>query len=97
MTTTEIVSMLKLDLQNPPDAMDDYLTFLVNSATSQIGDKGITLDLTAVDDCHLVVMYASWLYRKRNSNEAMPRMLQYSLHSRLIHEKGDTSEEDDDA
>lgn len=92
MTTAEMTTMLKYDLQSPPDALDDYLTFLVGSAQEAVEAKGITFDASSNTDCHLVVMYASWLYRKRNSNEPMPRMLQYALHSRLIDEKGDDSE-----
>ena len=88
MTTAEVIRLLKLDLQNPPDAMDDFLSLLVGSAKEAIESKGIFLDMRSYEDVHLVVMYASWLYRKRNGNEAMPRMLQYELHSRLIHEKG---------
>ena len=88
MKTAEVIRLLKLDLQNPPDAMDDFLTLLVGSAKEAIESKGIFLNMSSYEDAHLVVMYASWLYRKRNGNEAMPRMLQYELHSRLIHEKG---------
>ena len=88
MTTAEVIRMLKLELQNPPDAMDDFLTLLVGSAKEAIESKGIFLDMSSYEDAHLVVMYASWLYRKRNSNDGMPRMLQYELHSRLVHEKG---------
>lgn len=88
MTTAEVIRMLKLDLQNPPDAMDDFLSLLVGSAKEAIESKGIFLDMSSYEDAHLVVMYASWLYRKRNSNDGMPRMLQYELHSRLVHEKG---------
>lgn len=88
MTDADLLEMLKLDLQNPPDAMDDYLELLVGSAREAIESKGIFLDRSSYEDAHLVVMYASWLYRKRNSNDGMPRMLQYELHSRLVHEKG---------
>lgn len=88
MAAVDVIRMLKLDLQNPPDAMDDFLELLVGSAREAIESKGIFLDMCSYEDAHLVVMYASWLYRKRNSNDGMPRMLQYELHSRLIHEKG---------
>ena len=87
MSNADIVKMLRLDLQNPPGALDEYLAFLVRSAQEQIAEKGITLD-GSTEDAHLVVMYASWMYRRRNNIEGMPRMLQYALHSRLIREKG---------
>jgi len=91
MTDAELLMMLRSDLQNPPELLNDYLDFLIKSAKEQIEEKGITLDSSAVKDSHLVVMYASWLYRKRNTNDGMPRMLQYALHSRLIDEKGEVN------
>lgn len=92
MTDTDLLTMLRNDLQNPPGLLNDYLSFLINSSKDQIEDKGITLNLGSNEDCHLIIMYASWLYRKRNSNDGMPRMLRYALHSRLVHEKGGVSE-----
>ena len=92
MTDSDLLTMLRNDLQNPPGLLNDYLNFLINSSKEQIAEKGITLDDSAIKDSHLIIMYASWLYRKRNSNEGMPRMLQYELHSRLVHEKGGVSE-----
>lgn len=92
MTDAELLTMLRADLQNPPGLLNDYLDFLIKSAKEKIAEKGITLDTSAIKDSHLIIMYASWLYRKRNSNEGMPRMLQYELHSRLVHEKGAVTE-----
>ena len=92
MTDSDLLTMLRNDLQNPPGLLNDYLNFLINSSKDQIEDKGITLNLGSNEDCHLIIMYASWLYRKRNSNDGMPRMLRYTLHSRLVHEKGAVSE-----
>ena len=92
MADTDLLTMLRADLQNPPGLLNDYLDFLINSSKEQIAEKGITLDTSSNEDCHLIIMYASWLYRKRNSNDGMPRMLQYALHSRLVHEKGGVSE-----
>ena len=91
MTDTDLLTMLRADLQNPPGLLNDYLDFLIKSAKEQIEEQGITLNLSAIKDNHLIVMYASWLYRKRNTNDGMPRMLRYALHSRLIDEKGEVS------
>ena len=88
MTNEELLALLKLDLQNPPDALDDFLLTLIGAAKERIASFGITLDLGAYSDAHLVIQYASYLYLMRNSNEGMPRSLQFALHSRLINEKG---------
>lgn len=92
MTDSDLLTMLRNDLQNPPGLLNDYLNFLINSSKEQIAEKGIALDISSNEDCHLIIMFASWLYRKRNSNDGMPRMLRYALHSRLVHEKGGVSE-----
>ena len=92
MTDSDLLTMLRSDLQNPPGILNDYLNFLINSSKEQVTEKGITLNSESNEDCHLIIMYASWLYRKRNSNDGMPRMLRYALHSRLVHEKGGVSE-----
>lgn len=91
MSDRELLEMLKLDLQCPPDALDDYLFTLIGAAKERIASYGITLDVNAYSDTHLIVQYASYLYRLRNSNEGMPRSLQYALHSRLVNEKGGES------
>ena len=55
-------------------------------------DCGITT--TAFDerlaqyvDSQLVVMYAAWLWRKRDTGEGMPRMLRYALNQRVFSQK----------
>lgn len=88
MTEDELLRLLKLDLQNPPDALDDFLLTLIGAAEERIKSYGITLDLGNLSDVHLVIQYASYLYLMRNSNEGMPRSLQFALHSRLVNEKG---------
>lgn len=88
MTNEELLALLKLDLQNPPDALDSFLLTLIGAAKERIAGYGITLDLGAYSDSHLVVQYASYLYRARNSNEGMPRYLDKAIKNRLINEKG---------
>lgn len=88
MTDVELLKLLKLDLQNPPDAMDPFLRTLLGAAQERITSYGIALDYGNMSDVQLVIQYASYLYRMRNSNEGMPRSLQYALHSRLVNEKG---------
>lgn len=88
MTDEELLTLLKLDLQNPPDAMDDFLLTLIGAAKERIKSFGITLDFGNYSDTHLIIQYASYLYLQRNSNEGVPRSLQFALHSRLVNEKG---------
>lgn len=91
MIENDLLALVKLDLQliTPQGSdIDTFITHLIQAAQAKIRREGITLDLDDVEDCDLVVMYASYLYRKRVGNEpAMPRMLRYALNNRLFAEK----------
>lgn len=86
--TESILSMLKTDLGiMSTTAYDDRLTQYLENAESSITEEGVTLDLENIKDCQLVVMYAAWTWRKRDSGEGMPRMLRYALNNRIFSEK----------
>lgn len=88
MTDAELLTMLKADLQILTTAFDTYLGQLIEVAQTEIEREGITLSSSDVADCHLIVMYSAWLYRKRASQETiMPQMLRYRLNNRLFQEK----------
>ena len=97
MTTDELLGLVKMNLQIAGSGFDDYLsTLIIPAAEAAIREEGITLDLSEIGDCNLVVMYAAYLYRKRaestvNGNlswaAGMPRMLRYALNNRLFSEK----------
>lgn len=91
MTDEEILETFLLpDLEKiaVPETQRTFLLQLITSAKEQITREGITLDLTAVDDCLTVSMYAAYLYRRRAvADNGMPRMLRYRLNNRLFAEK----------
>lgn len=94
MTDAELLKMTKSNLQIAGSTWDNYLAQLLTAAQGAIATQGITLDLEKIDDCNLVVMYASYLYRKRaDDNPAMPRMLRYELNNRLFSQKVAAEEE----
>lgn len=85
MTNSDILAMLKCNLQLMGTTWDEYLTQLIEVSTREIGREGVVLDTSQIDDVNLIVMYASYLYRKRNSDDVtMPRMLRYALNNRLF-------------
>lgn len=87
MTTAEaLLPSLKIDLGITTTAYDSRLTQYLQSAQNNIEREGITIGDT-VDDDQLVVMYAAWTWRKRDSGEGMPRMLRYALNNRVFSEK----------
>jgi hypothetical protein len=83
----QLLTMLKVDLGITTTAYDTRLTQYINSAKEMIGTEGVTLDTTDLEDAQLVVMYAGWLWRKRDNGDAMPRMLRWTLNNRLFAEK----------
>lgn len=100
MTDAEILTMSKANLQLLTPAFDTFLSQLIAVSKTEIEREGITLDLDDIADCNLVVMYTSFLYRRRaenNENTAywteanqyfdMPRMLRHALNNRLFSQK----------
>lgn len=87
MTDTELLGMVKVDLQITTTAYDTRLTQLITAAKSMITREGITLNLANAEDCNIVIMYAAYLWRKRDTTESMPRMLRYAMNNRLFSEK----------
>lgn len=87
MDTTTMLAQLKVDLGITTDAYDNRLTQYLNAAAGQIAREGITLDSSKADDVLIQVMYAAWMWRRRDSGEGMPRMLRYQMNNRLFQEK----------
>lgn len=88
MTTAEILSMLKVNLGITATAYDGRLEMLIQTARKEIEREGITIaDEPEAPDANLIIMYADWLWRKRDSGEGMPRMLRYALNNRLFQER----------
>ena len=93
MADSDILTILKVDLQIAVNRLDEYLLALIQSARRFITQEGITLS-DSMDDAVLVEMYAAYLYRRRREeNAAMPRMLRYALNNRLLSEKGGQNNE----
>lgn len=84
-----MLTMLKTDLGiMTSTAFDVRLTQLLTAAKQAIIKEGAsTLDASDTLDMELIVMYAAWLWRKRDSMEGMPRMLRYKLNNRVLGEK----------
>lgn len=85
----ELLTMLKTDLGILSSTVyDDRLLSCLISAREAIRQEGAaTIDPGNPLDAQLIVMYAGWLWRKRDSMEGMPRMLRYALNNRVLREK----------
>ena len=98
--TETLLTMLESNLELILDYMDEEskakketeLTQYLESAKEFIEREGVILEDTQ-GDAQLIVMYANWLYDKRNatvsrdSSGAMPRSLRWNLNNRLFSQK----------
>lgn len=90
MASALLLTMLKTDLGiMQTTAYDTRLGQYLDAAEQEIIKEGVSdLDTSSIDDAQLVVMYAAWLWRKRDTMEGMPRMVRYALNNRVF--KGDS-------
>ena len=84
-----MLAMLKTDLGiSTSTAYNTRLEQLLTVAQSAIIEEGAsTLDASDPLDMQLIVMYAAWLWRRRDSMDGMPRSLRYQLNRRIFAEK----------
>lgn len=82
-----ILSMLKIDLGITTTAYDERLTAVIKAAKALIRREGAFLDDNSPEDMQLIIMTASWLWRRRDTGEGMPRMIRYALNNRIFSEK----------
>lgn len=80
MTATERLAALKIDLGIVATAYDERLAAYIDTAAQEVSREGVADDGTAAYD-NLVIQYAAWMWRRRDSGEGMPRMLRYWLHN----------------
>ena len=90
MTDVDILKILQSDLNFlvVDEPLKAQLTHYIDTAKALIQREGVTLVAPfSVEDGELIEMYAAYLFRKRATGEAMPRMLRWALNNRLFGEK----------
>ena len=88
MTSTEkLLPSLKTDLGMMTTVYDERLKAYLTNAHVEITRQGATLKDDDTGDDELIVMYAAWMWRRRDSMDGMPRMLRYALNNRIMQEK----------
>lgn len=83
MEETTKLQMLKIDLGINTSAYDSRLTQYLASAKAEIEREGIKLT-DSVPDENLIVQYAAWMWRKRDSGEGIPRMIRWQINNRIF-------------
>lgn len=84
MTDAELLTALKTDLGITSTGYDVRLEQLLASAKAAVAREGAVLDLNDFEDCQIVIMYADWLWRRRDTQEGMPRMLRWALNNKIF-------------
>ena len=87
MSKSELLQILQanLDLLTLDTTRQNQLEFLIDTAVQLIAREGVTLtDPYTSEDANLIVMYAAYLFRKRATDEPMPRMLRWALNNRIF-------------
>ena len=86
MDTSTVLELVKARLGISTTVRDTYLIAIIDGVIKELEDeKGIVLDSTNPYHLMFVVDYATWRYQNRDSEEAMPRHLQFRLHNLIIH------------
>ena len=80
----DLLASLKVDLGITTTRYDERLRQYLLSAISFIEEEGAQLDSASIKDQQLIVMYAEWMWRRRDSGEGMPRMLRYALNNKIF-------------
>lgn len=84
----QLLDALKISLGITTEAYDQRLLWTLASAETEIRREGANIDpVNSIDDAQTVIMYADWMWRKRDTGDAMPRMLRYRLNNRVLQEK----------
>lgn len=83
-----ILAALKVDLGiKQTTAYDERLGQIIEASAGMIATEGASLDFNDVQDVQIVVMYAAWIWRRRDTGEGMPRMLRWALNNRIFEGK----------
>lgn len=83
----KLLELLKVDLRILSGVYDERLLMLLKSADAGIRREGAAPDYTSPEDMHIAVMYAAWLWNRRDTGEGMPRMLRWALNNRVLSER----------
>lgn len=86
MSDADLLTALKVDLGITSAGYDSRLQQLLTTAMAEVTAEGVDdLDTgSSFADAQLVIMYARWLWAKRETMEAMPRMLRWALNNRVF-------------
>lgn len=84
----KLLEMLKIDLGITTRIYDVRLVQYIEASKAGITQEGVQLNDNLADN-NLVVQYAAWMWRNRDTGAGMPRMIRWQLNNRIFEEKTD--------
>lgn len=87
MTDAELLILFKLQIQILTDALDEYLTQVLNARMGMIRREGIVADMSSAEYVQILLMQAAYLYNKRDTGEGEPRALRFAKNNLLFSQK----------
>lgn len=85
-TIAAMLPMLKIDLGITSNAYNERLTQYLTAAVDSIEREGADLD-DGIESQQIVIMYAAWQWRRRDTGEGMPRMVRYAINNLIFSQK----------
>ena len=87
MDDNTLLTAVKVDLGITTTAYDTRPGQYIAAARAAIEREGIIINDSSVEDGNLIAMYAAHLWRKRDTQEGMPKMLRWMMNNRLFSQK----------
>ena len=87
MSDNELLAMIKVDLGLTVTNYDERLLQYIAGAKKEIAREGAEIKPEDIDHCNLIVMYAAWMWRNRDTGTGMPRMVRYALNNLVLSQK----------
>lgn len=87
MNAEQMLAALKIDLGITTDIYDERLSQYIQVSKTEIAREGVTFPSDSdpeLEDANLIVQYAAWMWRRRDTGAGMPRMIRWQINNRLF-------------
>ncbi|HBF66487.1 MAG TPA: hypothetical protein DDW34_13050 [Clostridium sp.] len=82
-----VLALLKIDLGITHNLRDTFFDAQIEACKAEIEGKGITLDLTNVEDQVLLSDFTAWRYRTRTGDMPLANNLHWRIRNRVVKER----------
>lgn len=87
MASAAAMALLKADLGRTGPIPDDVTKLMeqkLDASAQALMERGIKVDESNALDIDLLVMYAAWLYRKRDTGAELPMMIRQAINNAQV-------------